>query len=215
MVFANHTRVTIQAEYRIGSSGTGATFEVANPGFSISGWGLTDDLRQSIEFGVGNHWAAPQMCIPSNCFYVGAKFTEVSPDGKTHGVPVFISQGAVAGSSANSQPTFMAQVATLESDALGPLRRKRGRIYFPCGNNVEDGTYRASTSNNFAEVVATMLSATNQELTAAGTNLFICTASRRDATNYRVNSVSSSNVPDYVSSRKHSIQGIRSQRHSL
>lgn len=212
MPFANHTRVTMLSEYRSDNSVAGATFEVANPGFSISGWGLTQGQRESVESLIGNKWHEGGMCIPGNCFYTGTKFTEVEPDGKTHGAPVVIAGGTVGGGSASTQPTFMAQVATLESNAAGVLRRKRGRIYFPCGNQVTNGVYNPQTSSNFAQIVAGLLGAINDELEQGGPGHVVCTASRKDATNYPVNAVSADNVPDYVSSRKHSIRGIRSSR---
>lgn len=211
MPFAPHTRVTFLGEFRTGSA-SGPTIEYANPGFSIAGIGIPAAAEQDVANGMGNFWANPRADIPANCFYTGARFASILASGKQDGPAREYPTAAVGGSSSSNRATFMAQVATLESDATAILRRKRGRIYFPCGNNINDGLYDPTTSDNFAAAVAGMLGAFNDVLSA---DHFVCTASKTAGINYRVASVTADNVPDYISSRKRSLVGTRSPRHLL
>lgn len=211
MAFALHTRVTFLAEFRTGSQ-SGPTIEYANPGFSIAGAGLSATDEENVQLAMGNWWPLPSADIPANCFYLGGRFASILPSGKQDGPAREYPTAAIGGASSSNRATFMAQVATLESDATAVLRRKRGRIYFPCGNTINDGLYDATTSNNFAESVAAFLGTVNSALDS---DHYVCTASRTAGINYRVASVTADNVPDYMSSRKRSLVGTRSPRHLL
>lgn len=209
MPFAPHMRVALLAEFRLGSA-DGPTVEYAQPGLSISTTDLTQHDLETIRDLIVNRWGDPEMTIPQLCVLTGVKFSRVTPSGHIDGTPVTFAITGALGGGQNDRPTFQAIVATLESDAVGVERRKRGRIYFPSGAVCNAGVYGGATVDRFAAKVSDILGEINSTIDGLG---YVCTASKTAGINYRVNAVTADNVPDYVSSRKRSLQGTRSARH--
>lgn len=205
MPYAPHHRITLLADF---SAGDGQQpWEIAVTGFSVDRVTIADPELTDIYAAIATFWQKGTTGIPSVCRLIAVKDTHVDAQG--HAINPIITHtyaSPIHAVGSSNKPTFQACVATLESSAVGVLRRKRGRMFIPSGFDCSAGRISTADRDGLRDAVAALLSDVNDALG----DRRVCTASKSDAHNYLVDSVTADNVPDYLSSRKKQLEGARS-----